>query len=111
MQIVEAGPGDFALAHFVHRRFVAEAPAIGEGDPVEVQVLGLAPGYAFGDYRAAPVDDCAEDIEDDGFHVGWSGFHYVGLCGNLRYWKAGAKAKVGRMSALEGKLTRTRSRR
>ncbi len=70
MQIVEAGPGDFALAYFVHRRFVAEAPTIGEGDPVEVEVFGFAPGHALGDYRAAPVDDCAEDIEDERFHVG-----------------------------------------
>jgi len=49
VQIVEAGPGELAFAYFVHRRFVAEAPAIGEGDPVEVEVFGLAPGRALGD--------------------------------------------------------------
>ena len=50
MQIVEPSPGDFTLAYFVHRRLVTEAPTIGEGDPVDVEVLGLAPGEALSDY-------------------------------------------------------------
>ena len=77
MQIIESGPGDLALTYLVHRRFVSEAPAVGKGDPVDIEVFGLAPGNALGNYRTAPVHNCAEYIEDERFHVGQFAFHFL----------------------------------
>ena len=74
MQIVEFGPRNLALAHFVHRRPVPETPAGGEPRPVNIQALGLAPTSSLGNHGTAPVHDGAEYIEDACLHLTNSGF-------------------------------------
>lgn len=66
VEVVEDGPGEFAFANFVHGGAVAQAPAVGEVAPVEVDAPGFFPDFAFGDDGTAPVDNSAEDVEDEG---------------------------------------------
>jgi hypothetical protein len=61
------------LHRALHRRLVAGAPGVGERRPVDAPAFRRRHRLAFLDDGAAPVDDSAEDVEDqraDGAGVG-----------------------------------------
>src|SRR5271170_7531032 len=68
---VELGPGHGAVADFVHRGAVTGAPFVGELTPVNLEVFLFAPHRALANDGAAPVDDGAESVKDEGFYAKW----------------------------------------
>ena len=65
MQVVDERPAQFARHHARHGRPVAVAPGAGEG--VAIHLRDQARHLA-GD-AAVPVDDGAEDVEGEDFHL------------------------------------------
>ena len=63
VQIVEHAPVDLAGAHALHGRLLERAPIVGEGRPIEIDVLGAAQFLAVSDNGRMPIDDRAEDVE------------------------------------------------
>ncbi len=64
VQAVDGGPRQFAAAHLVHGLRVAGPPGIGEGRPVDREAVARGQRLAFAHDRRTPVDDGAEDVED-----------------------------------------------
>ena len=64
---IELRPRQFPGADAVHGRGVAGPPGIGKLRGIHPEVLATRQILDVPDYGAAPVDDGAEDIEDEGF--------------------------------------------
>src|SRR5215210_8937166 len=75
---VEVGPWQFAAPDPVHGRSVAAAPLVGEGGPVDIEVLLSAELLALPDHRTAPVHHGAEHVEDE--RLDDRVVHYTSLC-------------------------------
>ena len=69
VQHVELDEAALAAAHALHGRLVARPPGQREGVPVETEAARGAERGDLARDAAAPVDDGAEDIEGQGFHV------------------------------------------
>ena len=65
VQRVELRPRQLARPHAVHARSVARAPRVGEFRAVDRDVLPLRELLHLGGHGAPPVDDGAEDVEDE----------------------------------------------
>src|SRR5260370_39841029 len=70
VQVVDARPGQLALAHAAHVRLVEAAPIVGEARPVGVEAVFLAKLGQVLDQAAAPIHHRAEDVEDADLEVG-----------------------------------------
>ena len=64
MQAVELAERQLATAHLGHGRLVLGTPGVGEGEPVHVGIPRRQRGTHLACDRRAPVDQGAEDIED-----------------------------------------------
>ena len=67
MQHVELAERNTAAAHFVHGALVLAAPGIREGEPVELITLRLQHRLGLARNRGAPIDQGAEDVEEQRF--------------------------------------------
>ena len=66
VQIIEDGPGDGAAADAVHGGAVGAAPGIGDIGPIGGEAAQGAEALEASDDAGAPIDQGAEDIEQDG---------------------------------------------
>ncbi len=70
VQYVEFSEADVARAHFLHRALIFTAPSVGEGRPVEGVAEWFKHGFRLAGDGRSPIDERAEDIEEQGFHRG-----------------------------------------
>src|ERR1700680_5118603 len=69
MQIVEFGPRKLSLPHLVHGRRVTGSPSVRKPSPINLDTFGFAPGAAFLNDGAAPIDHCSERVEYQRFNA------------------------------------------
>src|SRR5262249_46260726 len=65
MEIVDARPRQRTAAHALHRRLVSAAPVVGKARPIGAEALLPPHRLELANDAAAPIDDGAEDIEDE----------------------------------------------
>jgi hypothetical protein len=63
VQGIEIGPGKLAVPDPRQHRLIETSPSIGEGLPVDLQVLGPPEFLAFADDASAPVHHGSEHVE------------------------------------------------
>ncbi len=70
MQVIEDGPGDGTTADAIHRWAVGATPGIGDVGPIGGDAAQGAEAFEAGDDAAAPIDQGAEHVEQDGAGLG-----------------------------------------
>ena len=74
MQDIEPGEGTAARPDLLHRGLIAPPPCVGEGGRIGARRIACEESRRFSRHTAAPVDDRAEDIENERLNVG-EGLH------------------------------------
>jgi hypothetical protein len=73
VQCVELGERNRTAAHVLHRRLVARTPGVGKALAVERRAVGRKRRTGLAGYAAAPIDQGAEDVEDQRLDIVQSG--------------------------------------
>ena len=73
VQYVEFSGSEVPRANFLHRALIFAAPSVGEGRTVERVTERFEQGFRLAGDRRSPIDEGAEDIEEQGFHRGRHG--------------------------------------
>src|SRR5215467_3400893 len=75
MQYVELAEGNVPVAHLIHRALVLAAPGVREGKPVDRDAERLEHLLGLACNAGAPIDQRAEDIEEQRFR--FCGHHHT----------------------------------
>ena len=68
VQYVELAERYAAGAHLVHGALIFAAPGVGESGPIKRKTKRFQQCFCLARDRGAPIDQGAEDIEEQGFH-------------------------------------------
>jgi hypothetical protein len=103
VQVVEAGPRQFATAHPAHLRLVEAAPIVGEARPIGLEAILLAELGQVLEEAATPVHHRAEYVEDADLEVREILGHEIDPP-LAAVWRP--RAHLGRVRAWPGSTTR-----
>src|SRR5215472_13420416 len=68
MQDVELAKWDAAGAHLFQGALIFAAPSLGEGEIVQLNAFWFQQGLGLAGYRAPPVDQCPEHVEEQSLY-------------------------------------------